>query len=237
MSTTEANAYKIFYYNGDHSATRSSVAGYYESKWGAAPLMRHAPTYGPASCNMTSRQYYIPRTSSISGATNLSWSGDYISELYSADLVYKSKMGAYKWSTNNAKNAQILANDGNGSNAGAIFYAAGIYQIYCSFITSTGQTYNQASLKVTILNNGYRILYDSSAKTLELVRTAGETDLKGKSTAPYQVINLLSGAVVNNGGMNLNGDRVSLSSLPKGVYVVHLKIDELNQLTEKIVIQ
>lgn len=34
MSTTEANAYKIFYYNGDHSATRSSVAGYYESKWG-----------------------------------------------------------------------------------------------------------------------------------------------------------------------------------------------------------
>lgn len=204
---------------------------------GAAPLMRHAPEYGPASYNMTSRQYYIPRTSSISGATNLSWSGDYISELYSADLVYKSKMGAYKWSTNNAKNAQILANDGNGSNAGVVFYAAGIYQIYCSFITSTGQTYNQASLKVTILNNSYRILYDSSAKTLELVRTAGETDLKGKSTAPYQVINLLSGAVVNNGGMNLNGDRVSLSSLPKGVYVVHLKIDELNQLTEKIVIQ
>jgi hypothetical protein len=57
--TTEASAEKIFYYNGDHSAVKSSVvAGKYESKWGQAPLMRHDPTYGPSIYNMQYRRYY-----------------------------------------------------------------------------------------------------------------------------------------------------------------------------------
>jgi hypothetical protein len=52
---------KVFYYNSDHSAVISSVSGMYESKWGQAPLMRHAPNYGPYS-NMNDRLYYNERT-------------------------------------------------------------------------------------------------------------------------------------------------------------------------------
>ena len=57
--TTEANAVKVFYYNGDHSAVKSTThAGKYESKWGSVPLMRHSPEYGPAIYNMQYRRYY-----------------------------------------------------------------------------------------------------------------------------------------------------------------------------------
>ena len=46
--TTEANAVKIFYYDGDHSAVKSTThVGKYESKWGSYPLVRHSPDYGP----------------------------------------------------------------------------------------------------------------------------------------------------------------------------------------------
>ena len=58
--TSEQNAVKVFYYNkeSDHSAIVSpTVAGMYESKWGAAPLMRHAPNYGPYPY-MNQRKYY-----------------------------------------------------------------------------------------------------------------------------------------------------------------------------------
>ncbi len=56
--TTEANAVKIFYYDGDHSAVKSTThAGKYESKWGSYPLVRHSPTYGPYT-SMQNRRYY-----------------------------------------------------------------------------------------------------------------------------------------------------------------------------------
>ncbi len=56
--TTAIAAKKIHYYNSDHSAVLSTtVSGMYESKWGAAPLMRHAPNYGPY-LHMSDRNYY-----------------------------------------------------------------------------------------------------------------------------------------------------------------------------------
>lgn len=59
VETTENNAEKIFYYNGDHSAIKSkTIAGKYESKWGSAPLMRHYPTQGPSIYEMSHRRYY-----------------------------------------------------------------------------------------------------------------------------------------------------------------------------------
>ena len=57
IETTENEAEKIYYYNGDHSAILSSVAGKYDSKWGAGPVMRHAPGYGPYT-QMSNRKYY-----------------------------------------------------------------------------------------------------------------------------------------------------------------------------------
>lgn len=59
VATNENEAVKIFYYAGDHSAIKSSThTGKYESKWGAMPLMRHSPTYGPTIYNMSTRRYY-----------------------------------------------------------------------------------------------------------------------------------------------------------------------------------
>lgn len=56
--TTEANAMKIFYYEGDHSAVKSVTHnGKYESKRGSYPLVRHSPDYGPYT-NMHNRRYY-----------------------------------------------------------------------------------------------------------------------------------------------------------------------------------
>jgi hypothetical protein len=47
IETTEAQAEKIFYDAGDHSAVKSSVSGKYESKWGKGPVIRHSPTQVP----------------------------------------------------------------------------------------------------------------------------------------------------------------------------------------------
>ena len=74
--TTEANAVKIFYYDGDHSAVKSTThAGKYESKWGAMPLMRHSPAYGPYT-NMQNRKYYKINIS-ISGPSTVCPTGTY----------------------------------------------------------------------------------------------------------------------------------------------------------------
>jgi len=58
IETTEANASKISYYNGDHSAVQTSTQGEYISKWGDKVLMEHARDYGPSGYNMSNRKYY-----------------------------------------------------------------------------------------------------------------------------------------------------------------------------------
>jgi len=78
--TTESNAEKIFYYNGDHSAVKSkTVPGMCESKWGAMPLMRHAPIYGPSLYCMSYRRYYnkIYSMITLSGSTKIYSQGTY----------------------------------------------------------------------------------------------------------------------------------------------------------------
>jgi hypothetical protein len=68
--TTEGNAKKIFYYNGDHSAVKSTThPGKYESKWGSMPLMRHDPEYGPTSYSMEYRRYYKCSTRNFTNQT------------------------------------------------------------------------------------------------------------------------------------------------------------------------
>lgn len=46
-SSNSSDYVNVYYSTGDHSAKKSSVAGKLESKWGAGPLMRHAPGYCP----------------------------------------------------------------------------------------------------------------------------------------------------------------------------------------------
>lgn len=69
----ESSAEKIYYYTGDHSAVKSSIAGKYESKWGSSYVIRHFPNQVPYS-NPSNRRYYV-YTSILSGSSNVCPSG------------------------------------------------------------------------------------------------------------------------------------------------------------------
>lgn len=67
----EADAEKIHYYTGDHSAIISTiVTGTYESKWGPNIRIRHAPTDVPVIYNGSFRNYYAS-TKVIGSTANL----------------------------------------------------------------------------------------------------------------------------------------------------------------------
>lgn len=98
--TTEANAKKVYYYSSDHSAIVSpTVPGMYESKWGAMPLMRHAPNYGPYM-NMDKRKYYyhISTPSVITGLITCSEGSGEIGIGVAADY-YAEEMKSYAYSS------------------------------------------------------------------------------------------------------------------------------------------
>lgn len=54
----EGEAKFIHYYNGDHSAIRSSVSGKWESKWGNGPLIRHDIGEVESVYSPSDRHYY-----------------------------------------------------------------------------------------------------------------------------------------------------------------------------------
>lgn len=114
ISVTEGNAEKIFYYNGDHSAIQSAVAGKYDSKWGQLPLMRHAPTYGPIMYKMNYRQYF--RRIYITGSSLARLSGT------TYTLNNAGNPGNVTWScssnlqiTSSNKTSAIVKSNANGS--------------------------------------------------------------------------------------------------------------------------
>jgi hypothetical protein len=98
---SESGANKISYYNGNHSAIQTSIAGTYHSKWGNGPLMEHSHDYGPPSYHMSYRYYYDEPV--ISGDNILCYPS---SKTYSVQDFYDV---IYNWST--SSNLQI-----NGSN-------------------------------------------------------------------------------------------------------------------------
>lgn len=65
VSASSSTMSVIYYPLSDHSARKYSST-LYISKWGDAPLMKHAPGYGPYS-NMNNRQYYGTRPYQLSG--------------------------------------------------------------------------------------------------------------------------------------------------------------------------
>ncbi len=138
--TTETNAMKIHYYNSDHSAIKSSVSGMYESKWGSAPLMRHAPAYGPY-LDMQNRHYYhYVETPTVyygtvwcdtgTDPTIVNCPGRY----YIADSSYNVQR---KWRVMNAKenditnDSSLVRIEASGTSAIITFYHIGIYKVFC----------------------------------------------------------------------------------------------------------
>ena len=98
----ESEAAKISYPAGDHSATRSGVAGKHDSKWGATPLMRHDPGYAPSIYNPSVRTFYAPtkiNTTNTNVCGNVAFS------------VASFTGGNYSWS----KSPNIILNTTSGS--------------------------------------------------------------------------------------------------------------------------
>lgn len=98
VETAEASAQKIFYNMGDHSAIKSPThSGMYESKWGSAPRMRHAPNYGPAGYKMDYRKYYkivlaITGPSMVGGTTSGRYTPEYMPSSTTVTWTYDTNL-------------------------------------------------------------------------------------------------------------------------------------------------
>ena len=145
--TTENNATKIHYYNGDHSAIPSpTVPGKYISKWGSCPLMLHDPDDCPYSLD---GNYYKNRTY-YSGALECSVMNRsvYINETANYYMTYVVPVpnGCYLdyiWSvTDNKDFENIIGTIATitiyGDNANISFNKAGLYIVTCNVHTSIG---------------------------------------------------------------------------------------------------
>lgn len=89
---SEANAEKISYYTGNHSAVQSDIQGVYISKWGPGPLMRHQHDDGPSIYNMTYRKYYKKALANptISGPSQICTQGTYTIDVAGATVVWSA---------------------------------------------------------------------------------------------------------------------------------------------------
>lgn len=143
---SESTAKKIHYYQSDHSAIKSSVSGYYESKWGQAPLMRHAPEYGPYT-NMDKRHLYTfgvkyPKSyilgcNSGVGTTQIGIPSTYVlTEETNLESNYTTR---YEWKIENGKgddvtySSDVNLNINSQNNTATItFYKLGVFLIYCN---------------------------------------------------------------------------------------------------------
>lgn len=135
--SVSSQAQIIHYYRSDHSAIASpTVANAYESKWGSAPLMRHAPEYGPYYF-MSYRHYYAAR------AFSFQISGDDVvtvgeSKQYEVALPAGISMTC-EWTVLDAKGEESGYTQTISGNINTItFNKASFFQIYCKVYSQWG---------------------------------------------------------------------------------------------------
>ena len=162
--TIESKARKIHYYNSDHSAVKShTVSGLYESKWGSAPLMRHAPTYGPY-LDMNSRNYYkhvillvvgplicsygtgsIPKN--IAAAYNASVSNNILSYTGSIEYLIETSDG-----DDAVENGKAVINNTSQTGMNVTFTSAGFYQMNIKYYDIDGDLIAHFSYEQIVTN-------------------------------------------------------------------------------------
>lgn len=144
-------AEKIIYYKSNnfidslitHSAVPSKVSGYYESKWGAWPLMRHLPDDVPAGYG-TNKRYFVLLTTE-NGVLNCSNGDGEIAPneraTYSADASLKTRLLAKRitCTIENAKGddaverGTAVVHNYSSDGIDATFTKSGIYEMYLKF--------------------------------------------------------------------------------------------------------
>ncbi|MDD4116224.1 MAG: hypothetical protein PHG27_11645 [Massilibacteroides sp.] len=190
-SCTESVAQKIFYPSGDHSAIRSVEGGKYDSKWGAYPLMRHAPNYGPY-INMNNRQYYT-RNVNISGNKLISATGTNIT-IFNAGTFRTPTQWTY------SDNLQLV----NKTNTSAVFKsstnAAGWVRAHFNgYVTDISPVWAGKPVITDVLGerrvpNGqyadYKAVYDNNSSPTQfewILNPQGRNNLYGTNTSELTI--------------------------------------------------
>lgn len=97
VETTEANASKISYYLGNHSAIQTATQGIYISKWDYRCLMQHARDYGPAAYQMGYRKYYRLNPYVTGSSTELC---ETVERTFSSNMAISGS--TYSWTKDNS---------------------------------------------------------------------------------------------------------------------------------------
>lgn len=179
-----ADASKIFYYSGDHSATMSTVvSGQYESKWGQSIRVRHAPTNVPAIYQGSNRKYYA--STEITGITNSALCTG------TRNFSVKSISGAtYTWTTSSTLSITSGAGTNqitvarNGSSSGVGWVQVQI-STSCSSISATRKS-STFDVGQAISNPNYW-LFDASSSMWQLSYNA-----QPGATSTYAVVSGLA---------------------------------------------
>lgn len=205
--TTEANAEKIFYFNGDHSAIKSTtVAGKYESKWGPMPKMRHAPDYGPSDYNMSYRRYYAKFSSlhPISGSSQLCSQGTYtINNLpVGATVVWSSSNTSVATVAGSGSTATLTKNISNGSTT--------LSAIINGSMTITKSIWVGAPIVSKVSGLSYCLLGSSSDYYASIDPLANATSYSWTLTPSF------------NNSVNPSGDRCYIQWNRAGTYVLEM---------------
>lgn len=216
------------------------IPGYYETKWGNGPVMRHKPNYGPMLYQTYHKKYYIPKATIAQHLHGHIFDPNmpYLEIAHETDQLYPEAMGDYKWSVSGPNNPLI---DPNRYLAHITFFSPGTYYITCSFITNTGQEAPDPDTVTEYINYApsVSLFFDTSAKTIALVSQGDKTQMAASATKgyAYQIANLSTGALVANGLIAPDGSKISVATLQPGIYVCKIQIDAETTLIEKLIIR
>lgn len=168
IQTTIAEAEKIYYSNGDHSAIVSPVgAGLYDSKWGAGPLMRHAPSYCPYVSSSGMKYYkknlFISGATIIGGTTTATYTLPYLP--YNTNVIW----GTPSTVTATSNNLSLTLTPTSSSFVGDVDISAYFYDIVsgslkyrCYYYVGVGGAHqHNVSLRVVRSSDGVEV-YPSS---------------------------------------------------------------------------
>lgn len=119
---------RVFYFNGDHSASQSYGYSQYQSKWGDGPLVRHAPTMVSSEYNAAYRRYY--------GNPGI-FGDEYVSmgSTYEYRVLPNMSYATYYWSIEDDYDRYSIVTQ-SGNTAYILFERGGTFSLYCDIYNS-----------------------------------------------------------------------------------------------------
>ncbi len=243
LTTTPDENSKVSFPLDDHSAIMTSQSGYFKSKWGKSPLFIHTRNDCPYPVSTTLNYYRYPDptyntvpskptvvsfkkeseasfSASVTNNSNYNvdqyeWRIDYPTDWYTVPQN-TSQSSVIVWrGTSNPRSCNLSARGHNN-------YGWGEWQV-------VGWLYSTAS-------NSYELSAIQNASTLEIQikPISDETEIKSikniNLTKQTYAIGLYSSrgtcvyqSAINNSGSNTLKLNINISSLPNGIYILHVQ--------------